>query len=335
MTPNYSAPKKIPFQDVLAGLLNDDTPLNPRFLYRLSDLEGQELNELRKTWPKLSDRRKRNLLEDLEALFEADYLLSFEAICRLALNDANPQIRFVAIRSLQEYDVDDLIPVFIEILETDEDEELRALAAIALGKYVYLGEIEELPKKKLIQIENCLLKAAQGQEKTLVRRRAVESLGYSSRKEVPDLIESAYNAGSTDWLVTAIFAMGRSYNKRWHAKVIEMFDHPLPDVRFEAAKAAGELELAAAKPKLLELLEDDDSDTRMAAVWSLSQIGGEGLQNKIEKLLKKAESEEEVDIIEEALDNLIFNESIGYYDALDLDDDFDFADFDDIEELND
>ena len=111
MTPNYSSPKKIPFQDVLAGLVNDDIPLNPRFLYRLSDLEGQELNELRKTWPKLSDQRKRNLLEDLEVLFEADYLLSFEAVCRLALKDSDPHIRFVAIRSLQEYEVDDLIPV--------------------------------------------------------------------------------------------------------------------------------------------------------------------------------------------------------------------------------
>jgi len=317
MTNDASGQKEIPFQDVIKGLLDDDRPLNPLFLYRLSDLEGEELTELQKSWPDISDPRKLGLLEDLEELFEIDYLLSFESIFRLGVNDADRLNRFVAIRSLQEYEVVDLIPVYIDILENDKDDELRALAATSLGKYVYLGEIEEQQHVNLSKIENCLLKVALGQEKSLVQRRAVESLGYSSHKEVPKLIEKAFSSSDINWLTTAICAMGRSYSKRWHSKVLKILDHSALDVRFEAVKAAGELELSKAKPKLLELLDDSDPDIRMAAVWSLSQIGGEGLQKYLEMLLEKTESEKEAELIEEALDNLIFNESIGIYDSLD------------------
>jgi len=150
----------VSFEAVVAALLDPDTTFNPRYLYSLSDLVGNELSLFKKTWPNIPDWRREALLEDMEQLYEADYLLSFEAVCRHALQDPLPSVRFLAIRSLQEYDVADLIPYFMQILQGDPDSELRALAAALLGKYVYQGEIEELSHQTLKEIEGCLLEVA-------------------------------------------------------------------------------------------------------------------------------------------------------------------------------
>jgi hypothetical protein len=326
----------ISFTDVVAALLNSDTPLNPDYIYRLSDLDGNELVHLKRSWPKIPLWRRQALLEDMEQMFEGDYLLSFETICRFALGDVNPKIRFLALRSLQEYEVEDLIPTFLRIMEEDSDEELRALAASSLGKYIYFGEIEELPQKIALDIETRLLNVAGGKDTTLVRRRAVESLGFSSHKDVPILIQKAYDTNEVDWMTSALFAMGHSYDNRWDQIVIKMLDHTSPKIRFEAARAAGELEINQAKPQLKELLEDADYDVRMASVWSLSQIGGTELQLIFDNLLDEAELDREIQVIEDAIENLIFNQSIGIHDPLEFNDDLDLDELDNVydEDLN-
>lgn len=318
----------ISFTDVVAALLNSDTPLNPEYIYRLSDLDGNELVHIKRSWSNIPLWRRQALLEDMEQMFEGDYLLSFETICRFALEDVDPKIRFLAIRSLQEYEVEDLIPTFLRIMEEDSDEELRALAASSLGKYIYFGEIEELPQKIALDIETRLLNVAGGKDTTLVRRRAVESLGFSSHKDVPILIQKAYDTNEVDWMTSALFAMGHSYDNRWDQIIIKMLDHTSPKIRFEAARAVGELEINQAKPQLKELLEDADYDVRMASVWSLSQIGGTELQMIFDNLLDEAELDREIQVIEDAIENLIFNQSIGFHDPLEFNDDLDLDELD-------
>jgi HEAT repeat protein len=321
-------PHKISFDQVIAALLDFDTPFPPRLLYRLSDLMGPDLSQFEAVWPSLPDWRRQALLEDLEQMFENDTLLSFEAICRLALRDDHPQVRIVALRSLQEYEVADLVPSFLKILSSDKDHEMRALAAGILGQYVYLGEIEDLHKDILETIEIGLLQAAENGKTPLIRQRATESLGFSSRREVPELIEIAFNTQEEEWMSSALTAMGRTYDQRWHPTVLKMLDHPAPRVRYEAIRAAGELEISAAKQSLLAFLQGEEREIFLAAVWALSQIGGEDLQKVFEELLAAAESDEEADLIEEALDNLVFNESISLHDSLDFDEDYQ-DDFDD------
>lgn len=309
------------FGKLIEALLDFEVPFPPRYLYSLSDLYGDEFAQFQAAWPDLPDWRRQGLLEDLELMFEGDTLLSFESICRLALEDPNSQVRFIALRSLQDYEVKDLIHFFLQLLGGDPDEEIRALAASNLGKYVYLGETERLSPTSLETIENSLLKATQTGESPLVRRRALESLGFSSRGEVPDLIEYAINTQDENWMTSALFAIGRTYDQRWAPNVLKLLDHSSSRIRIEAIRAAGELELADARPHLLDALEADEPEDRMAAAWSLSQIGGGGLQQIFESLLNKTENDEETDVIEEALDNLVFNQSIGLYDLDDFEDD--------------
>ena len=136
--------------------------------------------------------------------------------------------------------------------------------------------------------------------------------------------------GDRDWLISALFAMGRSYNSKWQEKVLDKLDDPDEGVRAEAAQAAGELTLKKSVPKLLEMLADGDSDVRAAAIWSLSDIGGEGVRESLEEMMEETEDDQEADLLEEALDNLDFVEGMGGFSLLDLDEDEDTEDEDDL-----
>jgi hypothetical protein len=323
MIDDMPSSEETPFEDVVAALLNPDASLSPLYLYRLSDIFGEELAQLIEIWPEIPSWRRQAMLEDMEQMFQGDYLLNFELVCRLGLEDSNQVIRFLALRALQEYEVEDLIPVYLDLLQNDDNEDLRAVAAVSLGKFVYQGEIEKIPPEILDTIAEKLLLASRKAETTLVRRRALESLGFSSHPEVPNLIAAAFAKSATNWKASALLAMGRSCDQIWQPEIVAMLDADQEEIRFEAVRAAGELGISESKPRLLELLDDEDGLIRTAAVWSLSQIGGEGLQNVFDNLLNDIEDDDEAENIEVALDNLIFNESIGLYDDLDLDDDND------------
>ncbi len=314
-----------PFLTVVDALLNESQPFPARYLHRFSDLEPVDLKKLTKAWPQVSPRRKHTLLEDLEDLAEADTLTSFDDMARSLLADADPQVRARSIRLLWECEDAKLVPVYLDMLNNDEDIEVRAAAANALGQFVYLGELEKIPAELHHKIEDQLLAAATSSKETLVRRRALESLGYSGRAEVIPLIEAAYREKNTDWTVSALFAMGRSCDDRWKKQVLSQLRAPSEDIRSEAIHAARELELESARPALLDLLEDEeDLEVRHELIWALSKIGGEGVRAKLEELFEIEEDDEVADFIEEALDTLSFTEDMGGFDLFDVDPEVDF-----------
>ena len=306
------------FGDLLGALRDEANPFPARYLYRLSGLEGNELDQLRKVWPLLSAQRRLGLLEDLELLAESNTVMHFDAVDQQALSDEEAEIRIVAIRSLWPSEQKDLIPVFIDLLNKDENTGVRAQAAAALGRFVYLGELGKIPTGTLKEVEEQLLDVLDADVDPIVQRRALESLGYSSRPEVADLIESVYQGGEPDWVASALFAMGRSADDRWAPIVIEHLQDTNPDLSREAARAAGELELSEALSELLDLLDDEDSEVRLAAAWSLSQIGGREAADALEGLLERSDDEDEIDLIENALENLAFTEELGELNLLDF-----------------
>jgi HEAT repeat protein len=314
-----------PFLTVVDALLDESKPFPARYLQLFSDLEPVDLKKLIKAWPQVSPRRKHTLLEDLEDLAEADTLTSFDDLARSLLTDTDPQVRTRAIRLLWECEDVKLIPVFINILNNDEDIGVQAAAANALGKFVYMGELDKIPAELHHNIEDQLLAATMSSKETLVRRRALESLGYSGREEVVPLIEAAYREKNPDWKVSALWAMGRSSDDRWRKQVLSQLHSPNEDVRSEAIHAAGELELESARPVLLDNLEDEeDLEVRRELIWALSRIGGEGVRAKLEELHEIEEDDEETEFIEEALDALSFTEDMGNFSLFDVDPEVDF-----------
>lgn len=331
-------PATISIQQLCTALLDDQTRLKPRYLYRFSDLEAEDLEQLRRIWAQIPLWRRQALLEDISELSESDTLLDFVAFCRLAAEDPDEKVRLLAVQTLEDYEDKSLAPLLLHFMDQDQAVAVRAAAASGLGKYIYAGELDEIPTTLLVKIEEALLKVAQGTDDPRVRRAALESLGYSSREEVTALIEAAYAAPEKEWVASALLAMGRSANPGWEPQVLEKLDSPYPMIRAEAAQAAGELELNNALPRLLELLDDPDDATRNASIWSLSQIGGEGVRQALEKLYQAAETDEEADFLESALDNLAFSEgsqSMALFDFSDLEageDDEDWEDFAELEE---
>jgi HEAT repeat protein len=333
------SPAEIPFQKLLDALLDVETALNPRYLYRLSDLEAPEIEQLRAVWAKIPAWRRQALLEDIEELNESDMLLSFEAFGRFAVQDEEAKIRALAVHILWEFESSSLVPVFMRLMTTDPDSEVRAASASALGRFIYAGELDDLPQATQKSIEDALLSVVNGTDATEVRRSALESLGYSSRKEVKPLVEKAFASDDKFWKASALSAMGRSANQEWQPIILEMLNSNLPLLRSEAARAAGDLELTDATPVLLELLDDPDENTRQASIWSLSQIGGEGVRQALETLYENTEDEQELELLESALDNLTFNEDLQLMPMFDFpeaeDDEEDWYEEVDLEEIDD
>ncbi len=310
------------FQKIIAELAEGGEDIPRRTLNSFSDIDPASLQALQEVWPRIPADRKRKLLEGLEALSEEDTLVSFDDFARSLLNDPSPEVRTRAIRLLDESDDIKLIPAFIKILNVDPDAETRAEAATALGRFVELGELDEIPDEPRRQVEEELLQKANSEDQLIVRRNALEALGFSSRPEVITLIESSFRRANPEWQASALFAMGRSYDERWEEDVLSRLMDVSSLVRLAAVEAAGELRLASARTSLFRVLEEEEEDDiSSAAIWSLSQIGGEDVRLYIENLLDLAEEEEDIKFLEEALDNVEFTDELNHFDLLSIDPD--------------
>ncbi|MGE5073841.1 MAG: HEAT repeat domain-containing protein [Anaerolineae bacterium] len=303
--------------------LSSDSPeISKASLQEFSDIDPASLKALHAAWPGIGADRKRKLLESLQTLSEEDTLVSFDDFARSLLDDPNAEVRMRAIRLLDEADDTKLIPAFIKILNSDPDTETRAEAASALGRFVELGELDEIPEESGRDVEDALLQKANSEDQSQVRRNALEALGFSSRPEVITLIESSFRRENPEWQASALFAMGRSFDERWEESVLSRMLDSSPLIRLAAVEAAGELRLASARTTLFRVLEDEEEDDiTSAAIWSLSQIGGEDARLYIENLLDLAEEEDDVEFLEEALDNVEFTDELNHFDLLSIDPD--------------
>src|SRR6185369_14815792 len=131
----------------------------------------------------------------------------------------------------------------------------------------------------------------------------------SSRMEVEALIRAAFHRTDRAWIVSALVAMGRNSDDQWTEQVISMLLDPDTRIRLAAVQAAGELRIEEVGNILLKLLEDEeDDDVSAAAIWSLSQIGGEDVRPYLENLLEQTEDEDVIAYLEDALENLDLTE---------------------------
>ena len=313
---------KTSFQKALAELSDGPPHISRRSLQEFSDISPASLEALREAWPGIQPERKRLLLDGLQSLSEEDTLVSFDDVARALLTDPDAQVRMRALRLLDECHDLKLVPIFINMLTGDPEAGTRAEAAVALAKFVELGELEEIPEKSKRQVEDALLAKANSEDATLIRRNALEALGYSSRPEVVTLIESAFRRENPDWQASALFAMGRSFDERWEEYVLSRLLDENSIVRLAAVEAAGELRLASARTILFHVLEDEEEDDiTSAAIWSLSQVGGEDVRIYLENLIDLAEEGEDVEFLEEALDNLEFTDELSHFDLMAVDPD--------------
>jgi HEAT repeat protein len=323
-------PDDIPFEEVIQALLDQEQVLDPVFLYRLSDINQEDLSAISQIWGEVHLERRRGLIEDLEQLTDTNTLLSFEPIFRLALNDLDEQVRFFAIRAIEVFDTDDLIPFFLAVLTEEKSADLRAVTASVLGKYIYRGELDKIKKDQQHKIENHLLDVLENDEHQEVKLRALEAISYSSRAEVRDQILKAYQSDQEDWIASALFAMGRSYDHDYCDLVVDKLQDTSPKIRLEAVRACGELAIEDSVPVIIDLL-NDLPEIRGAAIWSLSQIGGEDVGPAIRDLLEDEITPDEEELVQQALERLDFLEEgvdLSLFDLQYDDDEYILDDYD-------
>ena len=233
----FSPPEEIPFEDVLIALLDEDQMFDPIYLNQLSDINQDNLAALVRIWGEVGVERRRGLIEDLDELGESNHLLSFEPIFRIAIKDQDDQVRFFSIRAIEIFDTDDLIPFFLSVLDEEENDDVRAVTTSVLGKYIYRGELDKIDPKIKANIEDKLLEILDGDRPFEIQQRALEAISYSSRPEVKDHILNAYQSELEEWIASAVFAMGRSFDHQYSEMVFDRLQHTSPKIRLEAVRA--------------------------------------------------------------------------------------------------
>ncbi|MFC2064332.1 HEAT repeat domain-containing protein [Chloroflexota bacterium] len=324
---------QVPFDTILAALLDDEHIFPAGYLHHFSDLETEQLQQLEMVWPQIQLTRKQRLLEDLEELSIRETLFSFDNMAINLLTDDDPIIRMMAIRLLWECENSKLIPIFLEILKNDTSPLTRAAAASGLGAFVYMGELDKIPSSTLKLIEDELIRAASEGSDDLVKRKAIESLGFSSRSEVDQLVSAEIASNQPERIASAIIAIGRSNNPAWEEEVLEGIQQDNDLIRLEAIQAAGNLNLGNSRSLLLEVLDDlNDQEIIKAALWSLSQIGGEGVRDRIEEIEHFVDPEED-QFMDEVMENLNLTEEMASFDFFEIDPDPDLSSEVDLSDL--
>lgn len=252
-------------------------------LYHLSNLEPGDMARVREVWVRLPVALRRQMIARLAEMAETDFEVNFGEIFRLGLEDEDAKVRTTAIEGLWEDEDVRLVPILIARLREDEDVTVRATAATSLGRFILLGELEKIRPAPCALAYDALLTACQGaDEHVKVQRRALESLAYASNETVTKLIRKAYDAPEEKMRISAIFAMGRNADTSWANYVRRELFQPNPELRYEAARACGELQLRETIPELEELADDVDPEVQEAALWALGQIG----DDKARQILK-------------------------------------------------
>ena len=311
------------FFELLDILRDESQPIPTQRINEFSDLDRDQIQEFVSTWTTISTQRKQQILQIMGQRAYDHIELSFEAINRIAIQDPASEVRSIAIENLWESEDPSLVPILLESLGYTGDEQIRAVAATALGKFVWLGEIEKIPTEFLSQVETSLLDACKNDVSIVVRRRSLESIGYSSHDQASQQIEDAYNTNDEGIQQSAIIAMGRSANERWDTYVLNELINPDPLIRLEATRAAGELEIREALDLLIDLLQDVNDDIRLATIWALAEIGGDAALNALVELSDNSEDNALQDVIQEAIDHLTFMEGSRNLLLFDFDEDQD------------
>jgi len=305
----------IPINKVIESLMDSTTPIPEHYLHVFSDITRNDLKEIRKVWGDVPVQQKIDLLTGLEMMMEADSLVLCDDMAKFALEDTDPNVRRRAISLLWECSDPEIARRFLYLLHNDPNLVVKLSAATALGKFILLGELEEFSQGLYKEILNDLIKLYYQDIVKNLKQELLKSLGYSGKPEITSMIEESFQSTDDSWQLASVIAMGRSADpKKWKSEIMSMIlnndaYHP---VRIEAVKAAGELEISAARPVLLEMFEEEKEDLEMNfhVIWALSKIGGEGVREAFVKRMEVTVDKDEMEVLEMAVDNLDFAEQL-------------------------
>lgn len=264
-------------------------PLTHSGLKLLSDLEATQIQGFWEDWRRIAADRRLEIVQALAELAEDNVDLDFREVFFAFLDDADAEVRTAAVEGLWEDERSKTMLRLLQLLH-DPDGEVRATAAISLSRFAYRAELGELVPADVQAIRTALLSVATDPEQPLeVRRRAIEGLGYfAASTEAQAEIGRAYAHPEQLMRESAIVAMGRSMRPTWFPYIERELRSVSPALRYEAARAVGELG-ESGQPligALLPLVDDDDSEVSLATIWALGQVGGTHARRVLQRLAR-------------------------------------------------
>ncbi len=326
--------EELSFSEALQRLLADeDLPVH--LLYRISDLSEGEKVELYERWVVTQDGRREEIARHLADISEDNFTVDFKPFFAYLLADPDPSVRVAALEGLWDATELKLVGPIVAMLESDDNQRVRAAAAAALSHYLLLsawGELRHVPTELIIE---ALLAAYHDQSaETPVRRAALESLGSVPSDEVEQLVKNAYESSNSELQLGSLFAMGNSADPRWLPILIDELESPYSEMRVEAARACGSIGHSEAVPGLAELALDDDEEVAATAIEALGLIGGNDAHRALEAMVDDPRFEHLQDIVTLALEDMDWLENeltmLSWREEDEGDDDL--IEFDDLDE---
>lgn len=301
----------------LQHISEEGTPVSHPPLVEITNLSPGELGRFARVWFKVPTLRRQKIVECLVELAEDSSELDFSAVFKLCLKDSDQLVRQKAITGLWEFEDRSLILSLVELLRLDSSAEVRASAAMALGKFASLAQDRKILPKDGELVNGSLAAALHDEEERLeVRRRALESVAPFNSPEVNRYIHWAYESDEIDLKCSSIYAMGRTGEPHWLPLVCKELQNPNPPIRYEAANACGELDEPETTPNLIPLLQDDDLEVQGAAIRALGKLGGSLAKKALKRCLKIGDPaledgiREALEAIEATEDPLGFNNEL-------------------------
>ena len=298
----------------LQQILEERDSLSYQALFELSDLSPGELGRFARTWFKVPTPRREKVIDRLVEMAEENPELDFSAVFKLCLKDPDASAREKAITGLWECEDRSVIPTLVELLNTDSSGQVRASAAMALGKFASLAQDRKILSRDGELVQGSLMEALKNEQEWLeVRRRALESVAPFNTSEIPKYIQWAYDSDDTSLGCSSLFAMGRTGDAQWLPTIIRELQNPSPPIRYEAANACAQMDIEEAAPHLIPLLHDDDAQVQIAAISALGELGGSLAKRALKRCLKTGDPFME-DAARHALENITaLEDPLGYH----------------------
>jgi HEAT repeat protein len=288
--------------DILANLGDEEHIIDAVVIYGLSGLDSNQIAQMAKAWPGYSVERRRKLLQMLNEASESNFELDFRAINHMALDDPDGETRRYAIEGLWEDESIAYMQRLVDIVRNDNSHNVRAAAIIDLGRFILLGEYEDISRGDAKLAQNTVLNVFNSDKEDIeIRRRALEAISNCGHPRMREMIEEFYRHPDLPMKMSAIFAMGRTCDSDWAPEVLEELQSDIPELQYEAARAAGHLELKEAIPYIATLIDViEDTEVLEVAIWALGEIGGKKARELLQDIINNAEADGNDEIVEAA-----------------------------------
>ena len=294
--------------DFLSELSDESEPLKYSRLLQLAGLSSDEALEFKGGWAGVPVSRRQSVLEGLAELCQDNLELDFSDVFRACLDDGDDEVRLKATQGLWESDDRTLIRPLIGLLRGDPSGRIRAEAAMSLGKFASMAQNGKLLAADAERIRKALVAAVDGAEEDVeVSRRAIEAVAFFDHPEIDEMILQAHRGSDQRLKQSSLYAMGQSSNGRWLPVLLDNLYDELPEIRYEAASAAGHLGDESTAPQLIRLIQDEDAQVQLAAVKALGSVGGPLARQALKQCLKMGDEVLE-EAATEALGNLEFDD---------------------------